>query len=516
MGRIKKMKIMKKESNLKHEDEISDGSDSEGDQTSTGNIQNSNQINSPDINNENLEISNQDTFIKSRIKVITKKVFLENVALVNQQLSNVIDNPNIPTYIHGKVKKVIESLLADEQKVTSGEPLPLTSNIKIETPGLVNKRKLTKDNNKVKKRILVDGKGLQQNSHNVSSESSQLMVQPLIPASVNKEVLAATVNSLNTSITPFTSQTTLFPPSCLFLKHGDHLCSILADGHLTLQTWKRAMDLIVGLIFMRKTHSTADKLATHLPSGIQFKSDGGVTITQWLNSLEETSLNLFLAKVNEPFFSEDIINTEVLYNSQTSIGHLPKHVQEIVQILQPLSNPSHFRRTLWANLLFESINLVSREVTPPATFNPQNATDSNPLAVETALAGFLGSCFSFNKKKAAVLSIEGNPESSMNSCSRNFKNLDDFVDRIIHLLLALNMVRAHAKCGEISAENGEVVDKSCSTGCSSINSLQDVHKKIGVERPLYCLLMAFCCSGVRGLMLCSENWRLCGARQSLQ
>ncbi|CAH7686533.1 hypothetical protein BY996DRAFT_4533283, partial [Phakopsora pachyrhizi] len=50
----------------------------------------------------------------------------------------------------------------------------------------------------------------------------------------------------------------------------------------------------------------------------------------------------------------------------------------------------------------------------------------------------------------------------------------------------------------------------------SSKTLQLVYKEIGLERPLYCLLMAFCAAGVRGLMLGSNNWRKCGALESLQ
>ncbi|KAI8447431.1 hypothetical protein BY996DRAFT_6618026 [Phakopsora pachyrhizi] len=87
-----------------------------------------------------------------------------------------------------------------------------------------------------------------------------------------------------------------------------------------------------------------------------------------------------------------------------------------------------------------------------------------------------------------------------------FKNLDDFVDKIVHVLIAINMVQAHAKC-KASSSSIETV---------SSKTLQLVYKEIGLERPLYCLLMAFCAAGVRGLMLGSNNWRKCGALESLQ
>ncbi|CAH7686453.1 expressed protein [Phakopsora pachyrhizi] len=104
-----------------------------------------------------------------------------------------------------------------------------------------------------------------------------------------------------------------------------------------------------------------------------------------------------------------------------------------------------------------------------------------------------------------------------------FKNLDDFVDKIVHVLIAINMVQAHAKCQDNPAGPSSSIcpkrkGKASSSSIETVSSktLQLVYKEIGLERPLYCLLMAFCAAGVRGLMLGSNNWRKCGALESLQ
>ncbi|KAI8447247.1 hypothetical protein BY996DRAFT_6421313 [Phakopsora pachyrhizi] len=161
----------------------------------------------------------------------------------------------------------------------------------------------------------------------------------------------------------------------------------------------------------------------------------------------------------------------------------------------------------------------------PVKFVPQQVTIENPLSVEYALAGFLASCFSFNKNRGAILYMEGckaNDNTIKDSASGTFKNLDDFVDKIVHVLIAINMVQAHAKCqdnpaGPSSSIHPKQKGKASSSSIETVSSktLQLVYKEIGLERPLYCLLMAFCAAGVRGLTLGSNNWRKCGALESL-
>ncbi|KAI8446232.1 hypothetical protein BY996DRAFT_6422846 [Phakopsora pachyrhizi] len=88
---------------------------------------------------------------------------------------------------------------------------------------------------------------------------------------------------------------------------------------------------------------------------------------------------------------------------------------------------------IWANLLFESLHLVATDIIAPVKFVPQQVTTENPLSVEYALAGFLASCFSFNKNRGAILPMESckaNDNSIKDPASGTFKNLDDFVNKI--------------------------------------------------------------------------------------
>ncbi|KAI8458550.1 hypothetical protein BY996DRAFT_8405236 [Phakopsora pachyrhizi] len=138
----------------------------------------------------------------------------------------------------------------------------------------------------------------------------------------------------------------------------------------------------------------------------------------------------------------------------------------------------------------------------------------------------VASCFSFNKNRGAILPMEGFKaiyNTIKDPAAGTFKNLDDFMDKIVHVLIAINMVQAHAKCQDNPAGPSSSIrptgkGKASSSSIETVSSktLQLVYKEIGLERPLYCLLMAFCTAGVRGLMLGSINWRKCGALKSLQ
>ncbi|KAI8459425.1 hypothetical protein BY996DRAFT_6410176 [Phakopsora pachyrhizi] len=131
------------------------------------------------------------------------------------------------------------------------------------------------------------------------------------------------------------------PPPPLFLQNGDILKAILANYcTLLLSTWKTSLNSIIALIKNRKIDLCGEYLPTYLPSGIQIKSDYGTSISHWLNHLEDAGLDLFLAKSIKPFFSKEILNTAMLFNCDTPIGHLFKYLHNIVMILQPLGNPS--------------------------------------------------------------------------------------------------------------------------------------------------------------------------------
>ncbi|KAI8455843.1 hypothetical protein BY996DRAFT_8686110 [Phakopsora pachyrhizi] len=65
---------------------------------------------------------------------------------------------------------------------------------------------------------------------------------------------------------------------------------------------------------------------------------------------------------------------------------------------------------------------------------------------EDVLSATLGSIY---HNRGAILPMEGckaNDNTIKDPASGTFKNLDDFVDKIVHVLIAINMVQEHAKC----------------------------------------------------------------------
>ncbi|CAH7677652.1 hypothetical protein PPACK8108_LOCUS12827 [Phakopsora pachyrhizi] len=515
----------------------------------------------------NMEASSQDAIFDGEIEVITKEAFLKNITVANRHLCLVIDNPSLPSYIQGKVKEAIDLLRADEEKVISGQPLPLDSNIKIGNAALLRKRKRPKNKKQANNAeseansmhipdtqepqfmtvlqipsqvetsnfLTCSNTSHQPTNSNASGDPnnihSTLMVGPpdsnRTPFNSESAIIPAVTNSTNTLIPEVPLSVPVSCPSRFFLQHEDVLSATLGSiYHLKTSSWNITLGSILALIKNRNSRIEGVELPNYLPSGIKIKSDYGTSISQWLKHLDDVGLDIFLAKSNEPFFSEDILNTTMLLDFNTPVGHLPKNIHDIVYIMQPICNPPIAQQMIWANLLFESLHLVARDIIAPVKFVPQQVTTENPLSVEYALAGFLASCFSFNKNRGAILPMEGckaNDNTIKDPAAGTFKNLDDFVDKIVHVLIAINMVQAHAKCqdnpaGPSSSIHPKRKGKPSSSSIETVSSktLQLVYKEIGLERPLYCLLMAFCAAGVRGLMLGSINWRKCGALESLQ
>ncbi|KAI8450390.1 hypothetical protein BY996DRAFT_7385162 [Phakopsora pachyrhizi] len=443
-----------------------------------------------------MEASSQDAIFDGEIEVIAKHLCL------------VIDNPS-------KVTEAIDLLCADEEKVISVQPLPLDSNIKIgnaallpapETSSGLESNIITVNNPGISNSTQTVSNDQQANiaeseansmhnpdtqePYNISHQPtnsnasgdpnnihSTLMVGPpdsnCTPFNSDSAINPAVTNSANTLIPKVPLPVPVSCPSQFFLQHEDVLSATLGSiYHLKTSSWNIILASILALVKNRNSRIEGVELPNYLPSGIKIKSDYGTSISQWLKHLDN------VAKSNEPFFSEDILNTTMLLDFNTPVGHLPKNIHDIVYVMQPIS---------------------------PVKFVPQQVRTENPLSVEYALAGFLASCFSFNKNRGAILPMEGckaNDYTIKDTAAGTFKNLDDFLDKIVHVLIAINMVQAHAKCQDNSAGPSSSIcpklkGKASSSSIETVSSktLQLVYKEIGFEWPLYCLLMAFCAAG---------------------
>ncbi|KAI8454025.1 hypothetical protein BY996DRAFT_7120607, partial [Phakopsora pachyrhizi] len=474
----------------------------------------------------------QDAIFDGEIEVITKEAFLKNIMVANRHLCLVIDNPSLPSYIQGKAKEAIDLLRADEETAPETSSGLENNIITVNKPGIANSTQTVSYDQQAN---IAES---QVNSmHNSDSQEPQSMTGAQTPSQGEtsnfltcRNISHQPTNS-NASGDPNNIPSTLtvgppnsnlplpVPVSCpsqFFLQHEDVLSATLGNiYHLKTSSWNITLGSILALVKNRNSRIEGVELPNYLPSGIEIKSDYGTSNGQWLKHLDNVGIDIFLAKSNEPFFSEDILNTTIFLDFNTPVGHLPKNIHDVVYIMQPKSN-----------LLFESLHLVARDIIAPVKFVPQQVTTENPLSVKSALAGFLSSCFSFNKNRGAILPMEGckaNDNTIKDPASGTFKNLDDFIDKIVHVLKAINMVQAHAKCQDNPAGPSSFIcpkgkGKASISSIETISSktLQLVYKEIGLERPLYCVLMEFCAPNVRGLMLGSNNWRKCGALESLQ
>ncbi|KAI8453634.1 hypothetical protein BY996DRAFT_6414501 [Phakopsora pachyrhizi] len=161
----------------------------------------------------------------------------------------------------------------------------------------------------------------------------------------------------------------------------------------------------------------------------------------------------------------------MLLDFNTPVGHLPKNIHDIVYIMQPICNPPIAQQMIWANLLFELLHLVARDIIAPVKFVAQQVTTENPLS-----------------NRGAILPMEGckaNDNTIKDPAAGTFKNLDDFVDKIVHVLIAINMVQAHVKCqdnpaGPSSSIRPKRKGKASSSSIETVSSktLQLVYKEI--------------------------------------
>ncbi|CAH7684966.1 hypothetical protein PPACK8108_LOCUS19419 [Phakopsora pachyrhizi] len=520
----------------------------------------------------NMEASSQDAIFDGEIEVITKEGFLKNITVANRHLCLVIDNPSLPSYIRGKVKEAIDLLCADEETLT------LESNIKIKNAELLCKRKKPKNKKVIKNKktftaapetslgiesniLTVNNPGIANSTqtvsydqqaniaeskansmHNPDTQEPQSMTGVQIPSQLETSNFLTCSNishqptNSNASGDPNNIHSTLMvgPPDSNCTPFNSDLAinpavtnsantlipkvplpvpvaTLGSIYQLKTSSWNITLGSILSLVKNRNSRIESVELPNYLPSGIEIKSDYGTSISQWLKHLDNVGLDIFLAKSNEPFFSEDILNTTMLLDFNTPVGHLPKNIHDIVYIMQPICSPPIAQQMIWANLLFELLHLVARDIIAPVKFVPQQVTTENPLSVEYTLAGFLASCFSFNKNRGTILPMEGCKaidNTIKDPAAGTFKNLDDFVEKIVHVLIAINMVQAHAKCqdnpaGPSSSIRPKCKGKASSSSIETVSSktLQLVYKEI---------------AGVRGLMLGSNNWRKCGALESLQ
>ncbi|MBW0562045.1 hypothetical protein O181_101760 [Austropuccinia psidii MF-1] len=113
-------------------------------------------------------------------------------------------------------------------------------------------------------------------------------------------------------------------------------------------------------------------------------------------------------------------------------------------MVQSLLYPANPVKGFWANVMFESISLVSYDVIAPKPYVELTSNSTDPLGLKWGAVEYLASCLSKSKKRATQLSIEGGGADNEIS-TKLHKNLEDLMDTVIHFMIAYNMVHAHTK-----------------------------------------------------------------------
>ncbi|MBW0510289.1 hypothetical protein O181_050004 [Austropuccinia psidii MF-1] len=126
--------------------------------------------------------------------------------------------------------------------------------------------------------------------------------------------------------------------------------------------------------------------------------------------------------------------------------NLPKSEHSFFKMVQSLLYPTNPVKRFCANVIFESIGLVSYNVIAPKPYVAPTSNLTDPLGLKQGAVEYLSSCLSKLKKHETQLSIEGGGADNEIS-TKTHKNLEDLMDTVIHLMIVYNMVRAHTKVG---------------------------------------------------------------------
>ncbi|MBW0576181.1 hypothetical protein O181_115896 [Austropuccinia psidii MF-1] len=104
--------------------------------------------------------------------------------------------------------------------------------------------------------------------------------------------------------------------------------------------------------------------------------------------------------------------------------------------------------------MFESISLVSYNVIAHKPYVARTSNLTNALGLKQGAVEYLGSFLSKSKQFATQLSSE-DCGADNEILKKLYKNLEDPMDTVIHLMIAYNMVRSHTK-GEVYGMKGKL------------------------------------------------------------
>ncbi|MBW0561822.1 hypothetical protein O181_101537 [Austropuccinia psidii MF-1] len=145
----------------------------------------------------------------------------------------------------------------------------------------------------------------------------------------------------------------------------------------------------------------------------------------------------------------------------------------VKSILYP-ANPG---KNLWENVMFESISLVSYNVISPQPYVAPTSNSTDPLGLERGAIEYLASCLSKSKQRAIQLSVkDGWADNEIST--KLHKNLEDLMNKVIHLIIAYNMVHANTKV-KVNGIKGKLTSYKNN---EAIKDLLTCHKNLGINR----------------------------------
>ncbi|MBW0475098.1 hypothetical protein O181_014813 [Austropuccinia psidii MF-1] len=166
---------------------------------------------------------------------------------------------------------------------------------------------------------------------------------------------------------------------------------------------------------------------------IIFVSNISQTIPR-LEKIQNDSKTCYYPKETEAFFNNNIWNPKLMKESARPPHNLPKSEHTFFKMVQSLLYPPNPLKHSWANVMFESIGLVSYNVIAPKPYVAPTSNLTNPLGFKWRAVEYLASFLSKSKQHETQLSIEGGGADN-ELLTKPHKNLGDLMDTVIHLMI---------------------------------------------------------------------------------
>ena len=199
---------------------------------------------------------------------------------------------------------------------------------------------------------------------------------------------------------------------------------------------------------------------------------------------------------NEPFFKPDVwVFPLQMMNETQQFKEGPG--LELLPLFTTLCHPVEAIQIRWASLFFQSVALITRDITPlPVHEQPTNPTDE--LSAEISMIKYFIECLkgpSFSTQTTSASSST----SQLNDFKTNFSSLEKLIESIHQMLLAFAILKARSK-----------MDKDTQTAEKYAGQFSTLPSEY-VSRPHYMLLASFCVAGIRGLFTCPADPKAFGA-----